>query len=192
MSITTIRALVYREVCARELHKEPMSNEISEELKPNEINVKFESPNVTSSQNIRASPPPRKRTEPISEFEHASKREYSRSEKRKESDEHVTLLNLSDQSDLGLGDFIYEEHPCEKNFQSPKRVKTSHVQLSSKDSNTDPFSHKTPPDPEKQIENPFFTAFDKLHSSIAPGVMDSSLSVSPSILSLLEDDTEAW
>jgi hypothetical protein len=123
---------------------------------------------------------------------------------------NTTLFNLSpaDQIDSksNLDDFIYEENPFNSNFHSisaSKRLKTVHFEDPTHGSDTSPKTPSFPRDsplpnplsslnPVKPIEKTFFSAFDKLQSSNLSGEMDPSLSISPSILSLLEDDSEAW
>jgi hypothetical protein len=194
------RALVFREVAAGKIHQDPLTNDGTEDMIPNGIKIKLEeATKLFPKDSIRVSPAPREKTHPIEIPEIPKVGQLfaktsnsgvpQRVEEKRESSEGTdTLFTLSDQSDsnLNLDDFIYEENPFEKNLHSSKRLKTVHFQLP-RETPSGPF-----PNPEKPIENPFSSAFDKLQSSIPSGVMDSSLSVSPSILSLLEDDTEAW
>jgi hypothetical protein len=102
--------------------------------------------------------------------------------------EASVFSNISESS-MNLDDYIYEEFPPPYQPPPPKKLK---VVQPTHDKNS--HIENSPPVSDVAVkQNPFSQAMGKIQSNLSTvNAFESSVPITSSILSLLEDDTETW
>jgi hypothetical protein len=202
------RALVFREVAlGKKNYPDPLANENSE---VNEENIEEPTIKLEPTREIFQKPSlvphpqavPKKRelrfqARPLQDSPHpidvnmVNTSSNVDPEREKVVTSAESLLFNIPENNLNLEDYIYEELPPPYQLPPLKKLKTAQATISDKNL---PFDNP-PATVIREIsvsENPFSQALEKINTSNTLTGNAFETSISTSILSILEDDTETW